>query len=141
VLIIAIPAFVLMAILGIGALASTDGGDAGFVAVIVAAILTLLVFTVVSLIYAPLLMARDGSRNGQTWGKQALGIRVVRTDGQSMDFWWSALREVAIKNFGLSILSSFTIGIASLANYLWPLWDDRNRALHDIIVSTLVVHE
>jgi len=95
--------------------------------------------TVIALIYAPLLMMRQGERNGQTLGKQWLGIRVVRTDGQVLDFWWSALRDVGLKNFGISALSSFTFGIAFFVNYLWPLWDDRNRALHDLVAATLVV--
>ncbi len=30
-------------------------------------------------------------------------------------------------------------GIVQLVDYLWPLWDDRNQALHDKIVNTVVV--
>ena len=55
-----------------------------------------LLFVVVSLLYAPMLMMRDGARNGQTLGKQFVGIRVVRDNGQPYDFgtprcarWWS----------------------------------------------------
>ena len=42
---------------------------------------TSLTYLVVALVYAPVLMARDGEHNGQTWGKQMLGIRVVRDNG------------------------------------------------------------
>jgi len=98
-----------------------------------------LVFVLISFVYAPLTMMRKGEHNGQTLGKQALRIRVVRTSGEPMDFLWSALREVAIKNFLVGIAASFTFGIATLLNYLWPLWDDQNRAGHDFAASTRVV--
>ena len=29
--------------------------------------------------------------------------------------------------------------IVTILDYLWPLWDDRNQALHDKIVNTLVI--
>ncbi len=33
----------------------------------------------------------------------------------------------------------FTILILPLLNYLWPLWDKKNEALHDKMCSTRVV--
>ncbi len=32
-----------------------------------------------------------------------------------------------------------TFGILTLVDYLWPLWDDQNRAIHDMIAETRVV--
>ena len=131
---------VILGVLGVGlAGAAGSGSDAGLIALIGAAILTFAVIAVVSLVYAPLLMMRSGEHNGQTLGKQWLGLRVIKTDGQPMGFGWAALREVVVKNFGVGIASSFTFGLAALANYLWPLFDDQNRALHDYVVSTRVV--
>ncbi len=49
---------------------------------------------IVALIYAPLLMART---NGQTLGRMAVGIRVVRNNGGPMTFGFAMLREVAVK--------------------------------------------
>jgi len=40
--------------------------------------------------------------------------------------------------FGL-LLGSITGGIAVLIDYLWPLWDEENRALHDYVVNTRTV--
>jgi uncharacterized RDD family membrane protein YckC len=93
---------------------------------------------VVWLFYAPYLMRREGERNGQTWGKQAVGIRVVKEDGQPMTFGWSFFREFLIKTvlFGW-VGGSLVIGW--LLDVLWPLWDGENRALHDMIVATRVV--
>jgi len=65
-----------------------------------------LAYLVVAFLYAPLLMARAGERNGQTWGKQALAIRVVRDNGQAMSFGWAALREIAVKGLAVTIASS-----------------------------------
>jgi uncharacterized RDD family membrane protein YckC len=84
-------------------------------------------------------MSRDGARNGQTWGKQILGIRVVRDSGEPMSFWYAALREIGVKGFAVSIASSIIPFIPWFLNYFWPLWDDQNRALHDMVVSTHVV--
>jgi uncharacterized RDD family membrane protein YckC len=114
-------------------------GESSVGAIIGGVIVTILFFAVISLLYAPLLMMRDGENNGQTLGKQLMNIRVVRTDGRPMDFLWSALREVVVKGLAVGIASSIIPLIPWLADVLWPLWDDESRALHDMAVSTRVV--
>ena len=106
---------------------------------VVTGILGLLAYLVVALAYAPVLMAREGVNNGQTWGKQMLGIRVVRDSGETMSFGWAALREIVVKNLLFAWVGSAFAGIPWLLDNLWPLWDDQNRALHDMICSTHVV--
>lgn len=88
----------------------------------------------ISLAYAPYTMRGDG----QTPGKKLVGIRVVRDDGAEVTLGWAALRELAVKGllFG-TIGGSFLL--PWLANYLWPLVDDENRALHDMLVKSHVV--
>lgn len=134
-LIIGIVALVLIVPFGIGAIgADTDGG---VVAAAIGILVTGLVWVVVALVYAPLLMART---NGQTLGRMATGIRVVRTSGQPMDFSTAALREVVFKALLIgTIANTFTFGLASLLDVLWPLWDEENRALHDFPVHTRTV--
>jgi len=84
-------------------------------------------------------MRREGRHNGQTLGKQALGIRVVRQNGQPMDYGSALVRQWLVITLLIGVVGgAFTGGIASLIDYLWPLWDSRNRAVHDIIASTLV---
>ena len=112
------------------------GSDTGAV---VTLILGFLAYLVVACLYAPLLMAREGEHNGQTWGKQALGVRVIRDGGEPMSFGWAALREIVVKGFGVGIASSIIPIIPWFLDFFWPLWDDQNRALHDMIVSTHVV--
>jgi uncharacterized RDD family membrane protein YckC len=90
----------------------------------------------VAFLYAPILMSRT---NGQTFGRMALGIRVIRADGGPMTFWFAFLREVLIKTLLVGVVSSATFGLASLLDVLWPLWDEENRALHDLVVNTRVI--
>ena len=91
------------------------------------------------LIYFPLTMRRLNEHNGQTWGKQALGIRVVRQDGYPMDASHAIMREVVIKYLLFSVLAACALFIPTVVDYLWPLWDDRNQALHDKMANTFVV--
>jgi uncharacterized RDD family membrane protein YckC len=121
------------AVFSVGFFASEE---AGVVSVVVGLLIGVAVFLVLSLLYAPVLMART---DGQTLGKMALGIRVIRTSGERMDFWWAALREVGVKGVATAVANSFTFGLAQVADFLWPLWDDENRALHDFACATRVV--
>jgi uncharacterized RDD family membrane protein YckC len=89
-------------------------------------------------LYSPVLMMRDGSHNGQTWGRQIVGIRVVRDKGQPMSFWPAFVREIVVKWFLFGTIGGFFF-IPTLLDWLWPLWDGENRALHDFICSTHVV--
>ena len=80
-------------------------------------------------------MFRGGQRRGQTFGKQALAIRVVDLRGMPVEGGTIVLREVV----GKWLPGLITSGFYTLADDLWPLWDPRNQALHDKIASTLVV--
>jgi uncharacterized RDD family membrane protein YckC len=106
-----------------------------------ASILYALLFGAAWLLYAPLLMMRQGERNGQTLGKQMVGIRVVRDSGEPFGFGWAAYREVVLKQLAVGIASSIIPFIPWFLNYFWPLWDDQNRALHDMAASTHVIKD
>jgi uncharacterized RDD family membrane protein YckC len=84
------------------------------------------------------LLVRRGKRNGQTVGKRLLGVRVVQTDGRRITTGRALLREVVGKEFVFGLLSLMLLGIPLLLNYLWPLWDDEKRALHDRLAGTFV---
>jgi uncharacterized RDD family membrane protein YckC len=92
--------------------------------------------TIVALLYAPAMMART---NGKTVGRMVTGIRVVRANGERITFGFAMLREVAVKTLLFGIAASITFGISALADALWPLWDEENRALHDFLVDTRTV--
>jgi len=86
-----------------------------------------------SLVYAPVLMCRAGGQNGQTLGKQAIGIRVVRVDAQPITGPIALLREFVGKGL-LGLVPFYTV-----VDYLFPLGDARRQAIHDKLASTFVV--
>jgi uncharacterized RDD family membrane protein YckC len=132
-LILVIPSAILIAlVLGVFLAGSDVGG-------VITAIIAFLLYIVVALFYAPVLMAREGPRNGQTWGKQILGITVIRDNGEQIELGFGFLREFVVKNLLFGVIGGFFAGIPTLVDYLWPLWDDENRCLHDMVVSTHVI--
>jgi uncharacterized RDD family membrane protein YckC len=92
-----------------------------------------------TLTYFPLLMMRGGAHNGQSLGKQIVGIRVVQESGDPYTYGPAALREFAIKYLLFGVVGGFFLAIPTLLDYLWPLWDEQNRALHDMLASSRVV--
>ena len=67
---------------------------------------------------------------GQTPGKMALRIKVIRTDGRPLTYGRAALREVLGK-----FLSSILLGIG----YLMVAFDNQKQGLHDRIGDTYVI--
>ena len=84
------------------------------------------------------LMAREGEKNGMTLGKQVCNIRVVKEDGTPVDIGFALLRDLLIKTILIGWIGGFFL-IPVVANYLWPLWDERNQALHDKMAKSYVV--
>jgi uncharacterized RDD family membrane protein YckC len=89
----------------------------------------------IALLHTSLLMARGGERNGQSIGKRALDVRVVTTAGEPVGLGTCLVREVVVKQFGTLI----TGGLFLPVDYLWPLFDDEDRAIHDIVAETRLV--
>jgi uncharacterized RDD family membrane protein YckC len=138
-LLLLIPTVILFFVVVAGAVGISGDDDVSTGGAIAAIVLYIILISAVWLLYAPLLMMREGAHNGQTLGKQLVGITVVRNTGQPMGFGWAALREVVIKGLVIGIASSIIPVIPWLLDVLWPLWDDQNRALHDMAVQTHVV--
>jgi uncharacterized RDD family membrane protein YckC len=89
-----------------------------------------------AILYAPLMMARQGPANGQTIGKRAAKLRVVRDNGLPVSFWLGMLREFVVKQFfGILV----TGGLFWIVDAMWPLFDDHDRAVHDMVAETHVV--
>ena len=76
---------------------------------------------------------------GQTPGKQLVGIRVIKTNGEPSGWGYTFVREFIIKGLLGGLLSSITGGVYWVIDHLWPLWDGNSQALHDKMMSTLVV--
>ena len=68
---------------------------------------------------------------GQTPGKRALGIRVVRLDGQRVT-WWHAFERAG----------GYAAGFATgLLGFLQIYWDPNRQATHDKIAGTVVIRD
>ena len=125
-----------LAVLAVASVGFFADGDVGWGDLIFGALIGTIVFVALAFLYAPIIMTRT---NGQTLGKMATGIRVVRANGKPVDFGWAALREVAVKGLVFGLLGSFTGGIANIIDWLWPFVDKEERALHDFLVDSRVV--
>ena len=67
--------------------------------------------------------------NGQTLGKKAMGIKVVKEDGSPVDIVTAIIRYVGY------LVSAFVFGLG----YLWVIWDPKKQGWHDKIAKTVVV--
>ena len=105
---------------------------------IVLLVLAFFGYLAVYVLYGAWFMKRPGERNGQT-RKQWVGIRVVRDEGQPFDLGAGLLRQLVVIQLLFGVVGSAFGGIPWIVDMLWPLWEDENRALHDLIVKTHVV--
>ena len=69
--------------------------------------------------------------NGQTLGKMAFGLRVVKKNGKRISILDALLRNV----FGYTISQIFLLG------YVWAALDRERQAWHDKMAGTVVVDE
>jgi uncharacterized RDD family membrane protein YckC len=69
-------------------------------------------------------------RTGQSWGKRALGLKLLRMDnGQPIGGGMAIARDLA---HILDVLPCYL-------GYLWPLWDSRRQTFADKVTDTVVI--
>lgn len=71
------------------------------------------------------------TKDGQTLGMRALGIRVVKTDGSQLTIGGGIIRYVGY------IVDSIVFGLP--IGYLWAAFDPQKQAWHDKMAGTIVV--
>ena|GEM_PF-3362471 len=105
--------------------------------------LGLALLALVPVVYSVVLLCRGSEHNGQTWGKQVAGLKVIRNDGEQIDVRTALVREGLVKALPglLGVYLGFTAlsSLFSLLDDLWPLGDRENRAIHDHVAKTHVV--
>lgn len=69
---------------------------------------------------------------GQTLGKMAVGVKVVRTDLTRVGYGTAALRE---------IVGKWISGLICNIGYIWAGFDPHKQAWHDHICNTLVIYK
>lgn len=88
-------------------------------------------FGLVSVVYKPLMEGKWG----QTLGKMAVGIRVVRAaDATPIGYGEAFLRWIIGAVIGF-------VPFGTAVDLLWPLWDQYNQTLHDKVAKTIVVSD
>lgn len=113
-------------ILGVIFAINPDDSSGAWVALGLAYVITLLL----PFVYYTVL---QGNERGQSYGKRAARIRVVSEQtGGSIGYGRAFGRYAITVVFGFFILPI-------VLDYLWPLWDSKNQALHDKVVGSLVV--
>ena len=72
------------------------------------------------------------NKDGQTPGKSAMGIRIVKLDDSKLGIDDALLRNV---------LGYFISSLFLLLGYIWAIFDSKSQAWHDKIVNTVVISE
>lgn len=72
---------------------------------------------------------------GQTVGKRFFRIRIVKTNGQPLDFQTMFIREV----FGIILVGLASLGASVVAEWFTIALSDHHQSFHDILASTQVV--
>ena len=124
-LIILIPA-----VIGVGVFFAGDSSNV----TALAAIGLVLVFASITVGQAVYFTILNGNERGQTYGKRLLGIRVIdEAAGGPIGYGRSFGR------WAVPAAVNFFCGFFSIIDGLWPLWDDRNQALHDKVAKSVVI--
>ena len=80
---------------------------------------------------------------GATLGKKVMGISVRLREKPGPLSLATALKRTAVKDggelFGLVPVVGIIGSLFTLLDGLWPLWDDKNQAIHDKVAATNVV--
>jgi uncharacterized RDD family membrane protein YckC len=129
-------AFVLSAMIGGAVGGGTSSAAAGFLTTY---LVFWLVYGLAAAVYAPAMLARRGECNGQTLGKQALGIRVRHVSGAPVSLGQALLREIVMRQLVIGGIGWFVL--LPLFDALWPLWHPENRSLHDLGASTIITRD
>jgi uncharacterized RDD family membrane protein YckC len=124
-----VAAAILVVLLGLGIEDPTNLTDAEMIAASGLIILLAIVLIVCGWLYEAILTS---SVRGATWGKQALGLRVLRADGVRLSFGRATARYFC-KTL-ITPLVPLAIG------YLLAAFTRRKQALHDFMADTVVIH-
>ena len=127
--------FIFLTIVGVAGafLGSETDQDALALTALLAGFAGQAVFGVIALVYEPTFIALKG----QTLGKMAMNIMVVRAEDGGVPGWGSALGRWVLP--GLLYLIPFVGGLLVLLVYISLLWDDRRQGWHDKMGTTVVI--
>ncbi len=82
--------------------------------------------------FRALFMVPAWGRTGSTPGMREVGIRLVRTTGESV-----GVKRALIRFWGQCVLFVLTLGVSTF----WMIWDPRRQAFHDKLTDTCIVRQ
>ena len=138
-IIVSIPSYILLAILGAGFFAADEievdpvtgeitSGGAGFLAGMLISSLIIFVLGVAYYVYF------HGSEKGQTPGKMIMKIQLRdEATGGQVGYGKAALRRI------VALVLWILCYIPGVIDALFPLWDPKRQTLHDKAANTLVI--
>ena len=77
------------------------------------------------------LYLRALAKQGQTWGRKLVGVRVVDATTGGPPGWGKAI--------GRTLFANFVSANICYLGYLWMLWDSQRQTWHDKVAGTLVI--
>jgi len=92
-------------------------------------VLSIIIFSLIVLLIKTAYFVTFWVWRGQTLGYMILGIKVIRTDSSTLDWWHAMVR------FGAGILCVLTL----FAGFIMIAFDSKKQGLHDKIADTYVV--
>jgi len=134
-MIVLIVGAIVLGTLGFGGSAAlgASGSETGAAAAIGTFLTTMLTILVLMIAYEVTLTAL----RGQTLGKMAVGIRVVRAEDGGLPGWGKSIIRWGLPN--LMCLIPLLGWVGGLLTYVSLTWDDRRQGWHDKAGATVVV--
>ena len=93
------------------------------------------IFAAIDFLYEATLVAK----RGQTVGKMATGIRIIRADSGGLPGWNRSIRRWAIPGLTRFIPNDLAASAALVLCYLSLTWGRNHQGWHDMVAGTLVV--
>jgi uncharacterized RDD family membrane protein YckC len=112
------------------AAALIDGILLGIISGVLEAVLKGVGFALAIVMDASYFSYLEGAVRGQTFGKSAMGIRVISlSDGQPIGYGRAFIRWIG----------RYVSAVVFLIGYLWMLWDREHQTWHDKFAGSVVV--
>ena len=131
--VIVIVAFIILAVLGVSVAAGGSDSDEASAFSVGAVVASVLIGAAVGLLYEVTMIAT----RGQTLGKMATSIKVVRADNGLVPGWGKSISRWIIP--ALLPIIPFVGWLLSLLVYISLLWDKVRQGWHDKAAGTLVI--
>jgi uncharacterized RDD family membrane protein YckC len=95
--------------------------------------------TLAAAAYAAACLAGLFHVHGPSYGKSRSTIAVLRSDGAPAEWWRLIIRDVLLKWGVFGPAAVLVLLIPTGLNLVWPFFDKRRRALHDVVAGTIVM--